>query len=422
MKIEIVEVNTCKRNLAVEVPVEEVEVEMDKTAREYARSAKIPGFRPGRVPLNIIKQRLGSDLRKEVVQKIIEQSWFRAREEHKLQPLDEPKVQDIENEPGKPLKFTVSFEIMPQMEAKDYKGISITVPPAEVNDDDVNKALETLRGQHAQFVPVDGGEAQDGHYVTLTVDGQFEGVAEPMHEEDVTLIIGHAQTSAEFSENLRGAKAGETRSFEVVYPQDYHRKNFAGKKVLYTVAIKDIKEKQLPELNDDFAKDIGAESLEALRARIRDELVTQARQNAEKRAREAMLDEIVQRHPVDVPEHLIQEELEAHANRIAASLAYQGIDINQTSIDWKKIFEEARPQAEQAARRAVFLEAVARQEGIEVTKEEVDSELQKIAQGTSKSAAALRAKLEKEERIQSFEQHLRRNKALDFIYRNANIT
>jgi trigger factor len=119
---------------------------------------------------------------------------------------------------------------------------------------------------------------------------------------------------------------------------------------------------------------------------------------------------------------MIQEELEAHANRIASNLAYQGIDINQTSIDWRKIFDEERPRAEQAARRAIFLEAIARQEGIEVTKEEVDSELQKISEGTSKSPAALRAQLEKDERIQVFEQRLRQNKALDFIYRNANIT
>ncbi len=422
MKIEIVEVNSCRRNLAAEVPPEEVDAEIDRIARDYAGTARIPGFRPGKVPLNIIKQRLGSELRKEAVQKIIERSWDSAREEHKLRPLASPVVRDVESEPGEPLRFTVSFEIMPQLEVKDYKGIPVTMPPAEVTDEEVTEALETLRAQHAQFVPVDGGEAQDGHYVTLTVDGQFEGASKPLHEEDVTLIVGHAQTSDEFSKNLRGAKAGETRSFEVVYPEDYHRKHFAGRKVNYTVVVKDIKEKQLPDLNDDFARDIGSESLQALRAKIRDELVTQARQNAEKRAREALLDQIVARQPVDVPECLIQEELEAHANRIAANLAYQGIDINQTSIDWKKVFDEARPRAEQAARRAIFLDAVARQEGIEVTREEVDSELQKIGQGTNKSAAALRAQFEKEERIQSFEQHLRRNKALDFIYRNANIT
>jgi trigger factor len=422
LTVEIVEVSSCKRNLAVEVPAEELDREIDGIAREYARSVKIPGFRPGKVPLNIIRQRYASDLQKEAAQKIMERTWKDAVAAHNLKPLSEPVVKDVENKPGSPLRFTVSFEVFPALEVKDYKGVSVTLPPAEVSEDKINQALEALRDQHAQFVPVDGGEARDGLYLTVTVDGQFEGAAKPMHEEDVTLIIGHPQTNTEFSDNLRGAKAGETRNFEVEYPADYHRKRFAAKKVRYTVLVKDIKEKQLPELNDDFAKDIGSESLEALEAKVRDELVRQAKQDAEKKAREALLDTIAQSQSVEVPECMIQEELEAHANRIANNLAYQGIDINQTSIDWKKIFDEERPRAEQAARRAIFLEAIARQESIEVTKEEVDSELQKVSEGTNKSAAALRAQLEKDERIQVFEQRLRQNKALDFIYRNANIT
>jgi trigger factor len=151
-------------------------------------------------------------------------------------------------------------------------------------------------------------------------------------------------------------------------------------------------------------------------------LVTQAKQNAEKKAREALLDTIVGRQTVEVPECMVEEELEAHARRLASNLAYQGIDINQTAIDWKKVLEAERPTAEQSVRRSLFLDAIARQENIEVTTEEVDAELQKWAEGTSKSAAALRAQLEKEDRIQSLEQHLRQNKALDFIYRNANIS
>ncbi len=422
MTAEIIELSNCKRNLVVEVPAAEMEQEIDKVAREYARSVKVPGFRPSKVPVNIIKQRHGSDIRKEAAKTIMERCWKDAIQERKLKPLADPVVEKIENIPGKPLKFTVAFEVLPQLEVKDYKGISIKLPAAEVTEDTIDRALEELREQHAQFVPVDGGEAREGHYLTVTVDGQFEGAGKPMHEEDVTLIVGHPQTSEEFSRNLRGAKVGETRSFEVEYPADYHRKSFAGKKAQYGVLIKDIKEKQLPELNDDFAKDIGSESLEILRAKVRDELVTQAKQNAEKKAREELLDSIVQRQFMEVPECMIQEELEAHANRIANNLAYQGININQTSIDWKKIFDDQRPHAEKAARRAIFLDAIARQEGIEVTREEVDLELQEISKGTNKSAAALRAQLEKDERIKVFEQRLRQNKALDFIYRNANIT
>jgi trigger factor len=413
LTVEIVEVNSCKRSLAVEVPADELDNEVAQVARDYARSIKVPGFRPGKVPLNVIKQRYGSDLLKEATQKIIERCWKDAIAEHNLQPLAQPVIQDVDSKPGNPLKFKVSFEVLPPLEVKDYKGVSITQPPAEVTDERVNQAIENLREQHAQFVPVDG-EAQDGLYVTAAVDGQFEGNVKP--------IIGDSQTNADFSNNLRGARAGETRTFEVSYPADYYRKQFAGKKVQYAVLIKEIKEKQLTELNDDFAKDVGSESLDALRAKVRDELVTHAREDAEKKAREALIDTIIGRQTIEVPECMVQEQLEANAHRIASNLAYQGIDINKTSIDWKKVFEQERPRAEQAVRRSIFLDAIARQEGIEVTDEEMESELEKLSEGSGKSAAALRAQLEKEDRIQSFKQHLLQNKALDFIYRNANIS
>ena len=277
MTVEIVEVSSCKRNLAVEVPAQEVDEEVENLAREYARNVKIPGFRPGKVPMSVIRQRFGSELMKDASQKIIERCWKDALAEHDLKPLAPPVVKDVESKPGSPLKFTVTFEVLPSLEVKDYKGVTLTVPSPEVKDEHVGQALENLREQHAQFVPVDGAEACDGHYVTVNVDGQFEGETKPTHEEDVTLIIGHAQTNADFSSNLRGARAGEARTFDVSYPADYHRKRFAGKTVHYTVTVKDIKEKVLAELNDDFAKNLGADfsNLEELRKKLQETIFNQ---------------------------------------------------------------------------------------------------------------------------------------------------
>ncbi len=422
MTVEIIEVNNCKRNLAVEVPASEVDQEINKIAREYAGKAKVPGFRPGKTPLSIIRQRYGNDLLQEATQKIMDAAWKQALDEHKFRPLAPPVVEEVDNKPGQPLKFTLMFEILPPLEVKDYKGVDVTLASSEIKDEDVDRALENLREQRAEFVPVDDGETSDGQYLTLTVDGRLDDRDKPIHEDDVTLIVGHTQANAEFSDNLRGAKAGETRKFEVTYPEDYYRKEYAGRKVHYTVLVKDIKEKNLPELSDDFAKNTGSESLEALQSKLREEMVTQAKQSAEKKAREALLDTIIERQTIDIPECMVQEELEAYARRFASSLTYQGIDVNQANIDWKKMLEEQRPHAEQAVRRSIFLDAIARQESIEVTNDEIEAELKKVAEGTNKSAAAWRAQLEKEGRIQSFEQHLRQNKALDFIYRNANIT
>jgi trigger factor len=291
-----------------------------------------------------------------------------------------------------------------------------------VDDVEVENALESLREQHAQFVPCEASEIKNGHYVSLTIDGQFEGGGKPLHEEDVTCVVGDPQTNETFSDNLRGAKLGDVRSFDVTYPADYHRKRFAGRAVHYTVTIKDIKDKHLAELNEEFAKDLGEESLEGLKNKVRDDLITNTRRSAEKKAREAALDAIVQRHTFDIPESLVRDELEEHARGIATNLARQGIDVNKTSIDWKKAFEEQRPHAEQAVRRSLVLDAIARQEKLEVTEDELEAEFQKLGESVNKTAAAVRAQFEKDKRIQGFREHLLQNKALDFIYRNANIS
>ncbi len=422
MNLEIVQVNGCKRDLVVEVPQEQVEQEIEALAKTYAQRAKVPGFRPGRVPLGIVRQRFAAELRSEATQEIIERTWKQALEQHKLAPLTEPSVKDVQGESGAPLKFTLAFEVLPELEVKDYLGVGVTPETTAVDEKSIDAALETLREQHAQYVPVEENAIRDGNLVTITVDGVFADGGKPIHEDDVTLVVGSPETNEIFSQNLRDGKIGEERSFDVAYPQDHHRKRFAGKLLHYRVKIQDIKEKHVADLNDDFAKELGVESLQGLRDKIRDELVTKAKESAEKKAREAVIDEVIRHNTFDVPDCLVEDELEGHARRITASLARQGIDVNKTSIDWKKVFEEERPVAEQAVRRAIVLDAVARQEKIEVSEEELEAELQRLSEGTGKTTAALRAQLEKDNKILSFKERLRQNKALDFMLRNANIS
>jgi trigger factor len=421
LSLEIVSISGCKRNLVAEIPAEKVEQEIDVLARKYAQKAKVPGFRPGKVPLNVVKQRYSTELRSDATQDIVQRSWKEAIQEHHLEPISEPVLEDLKEEAGAPLRFTLAFEVLPALEIKDYKGVSVNLESSKVEDADVDKALEALREQQAQYVPVEEGEACDGHMVTLTIDGVFEDGGKPIHEDDVTCSIGSPETNETFTQNLRGAKVGETRAFDVSYPPDYHRKKFAGKVIHYRATIKDMKEKHLSDLSDEFAKDLGSNNLQELRDKIRDELVTKAERTAEKKAREALMDEVVQRNSFDVPNCLIDDELKDHARRIASNLAHQGIDVNKISIDWKKVFEEERPNAEKAVRRSMVLDAVARQENIDLTEAELEAEFDKLAEGTGKSTAAVRAQLEKDKRIQGFREHLRQNKTLDFMFRNANI-
>jgi len=421
--VELIDISTCKRNLVIEVSREEVDDEIHKLAQKYAERVRVPGFRPGKAPLVIIKQRFAAELKSEVTQELIKRHWKTALSDHSLRPLTQPVVEHIDAEPGNPLRFTLSFEVLPPLEVKDYKGVSVPLSEPVVSESDVDQVLESLREQNAQLVPVDEGEIRDGHVVTLAVDGEFEGGGKALHEEDVVCTIGDPGTNSAFSENLRGARVGDELQFNVPYPAEDQRKRFAGKTVRYRVLVKEVKEKHLAELNDDFAKDVGGlENLEELRARIRDDLISKARVAAEKDVREAILNQVVQRHFFDVPESLVREELEDRARRIATQFVRRGIDVNDTSIDWKKIFEGERPHAEQTVRRTLILDAIARQEGIEVLEAELEEEVRTLAETAKKSPVALRAQLEKDQRIQSVKEHLRRKKALDFICRNANIS
>jgi trigger factor len=422
LSLEIVDVTGCKKNLVVEVPSDDVDGAINRLAREYAQRVKVPGFRPGKIPLHIVKQRFSAELRSEATQDIIQNSWKEAIEERGLQPLAEPAVENVQTDPGSPLKFTLTFEVMPELDVKDYKNIPVTLSDPKIEDSEIDKALEELREQQAQYIPVENDAIHDGHTVTLTLDGEFVGGGKPIHEDDVTLVVGDSRTNETFSENLRGANQGDIRTFEVTYPADHHRKSFAGKNVRYSVRVKEIKEKHLLELSDEFAVDLGAENLAALRGKISEDLVTKAKRAAEKKAREDVLDYLVERHRFDVPECLVREEQEDYARRITINLAQQGVDLSKTSVDWRKVFDEDRPRAEQAVRRSIILNSIAQQEGLEVSDEELDNEFQKLAEGTHRSAAAVRAQFEKDKRLQDFRAHLRHNKALDFIYRNANIS
>ena len=236
--MEIKDITSCKRNLIVELPAETLDKEINELAGKYALRVQVPGFRPGKVPLSVIKQRFSAELRSDATQEVVQRSWKTAVEEHQLQPLAEPKLEHMDSQPGSPLKFTVSFEVLPPIEIKNYTGVQVDIQTPVVGDADVEKAIAGLLEQSALIVPVEHEPVRDGHLVTLRADYELEGVAKPLHEEDIGLVVGEDPAEKTFSENLIGASLGEQRSFEVRYPEDYHQKAFAGKLVRYTVQIK----------------------------------------------------------------------------------------------------------------------------------------------------------------------------------------
>lgn len=422
MNSEIIDISGCKKNLVIEIPAEQIDEEIGRAAQSLAAKARVPGFRPGKVPLEVIKRRYAAALREEAKQGLIQRVGNEALSQHRVDPVADPRVEEVRDEPGKPLRVTLSFEVMPALEITGYKGLDVRIEPGQVEDHEIDRALQALREENAQYIPVEDAPVGQGHLVTVDLDGEFEGGGAKLHEEDVNLIVGDPRTKHEFSENLLGARIGEVRGFWVSFPPTHPNKRFAGRRVHYRLQVKDIKEKRLPDLNDEFARDMGSEDLADLRERVRQDLVRNAERLAEEKAKEELLDRLVRSHSFDVPEALVMGELEEQAQRLAAKLVRQGIDVNRTSINWNKVFEEERPNAERTVRATLVLDAIARQEGLEVTDAELDQEFASMAQATGKPAAALRAEFEKNQRIQSLRRHLLRNKALDFVFRNANIS
>ncbi len=246
---------TCKREIELEIPAENVQKATEKVARDIARVARIPGFRPGKAPVTLVRRRFADDIQGEVVQSLVPEYLEKALDEKKLVPVTRPEVDKVEFKEGEPLRFRAIFEVLPEFELGDYKNLTVQVDDIEVGDAQVDKTLEEMRERAATFVPVEGRPAQDGDFVLIKLSGTPAEGGDPVQADNILVHIGAEETLASFNENLRGANAGETRQFEASYPDDYPDEKLAGKTYNYTVEVQGIKEKKLPELNDEFAKD-----------------------------------------------------------------------------------------------------------------------------------------------------------------------
>jgi len=246
---------TCKRELELEIPAENVTKATEKVARDLARVARVPGFRPGKAPVTLIRRRFAEDIQGEVLQSLVPEYIEKALEEKKLVPITRPAVDKIDFKEGEPLRFRAVFEVLPEFELGDYKNLAINVDDVETGDAQVDKAIENIRERVAAFVPIEGRAAKDGDYVLIKLAGVPVGEGEPVQADNILCHIGAEETLESFTENLRGASSGETKKFRSQYPDDYPDQKLAGKAYDYTVEVQGIKEKKLPELNDEFAKD-----------------------------------------------------------------------------------------------------------------------------------------------------------------------
>lgn len=435
MKTEFIDVSDTKKNLVVEIPSTIVDAEIDKVSRDYSRAARIPGFRPGKVPAKVVRQRFRDQILHDVAHGLIPRAVDEALRERGVEPVDTPDIQDVVVEEGQPLKFTATFETVPPIDPGDYSGLTLRKKPVSIDDEAVEQALEQLRERAARYEPVEDRGIANGDSVLMDMvriavappkEGEEPESGEPEEQtdrhENITVDIGGRANPPGFDEQLLNLSAGDSKSFDVVYPADYTIAELAGTTVKYEVTIKAVRRRVVPDLDDELAKDMGEfQSLDALRSRVRADLEHEATHESEREMRSELLKQLAARVEFDVPASLVDREVDRRVEEFVRRLIEQQIDPMRTNINWEEFRERQKDAASEAVKSALVLDEVARREGLAAADDEVEAEVQRYAERTGRSGAAVRARLEKEGGLGRVHSGLRREKTVNFLMSKATV-
>jgi len=410
-----------KREISVEIPAEDVAREMEVIVQKYQKVARLPGFRSGHVPPSIIKQRFKEDLKSDVVEALVPRYFRKEAEKLGIVPVSQPRVTDLHIHDGEPLRFKASFEIMPEIKVEGYKDLRADHPQIEVKDEEVADALNNVREQHATFTTIEGSPLGEGDFAQASMNGRPKDAGDktqPVHMDEVLIEIGGKNTVPEFSANLRGANAGETREFEVVYTEDINDKRLAGKTFIYTVKIQAVKQKSLPELNDDFAKELGDfTELDQVRKQIRENMLAERKHTAEREAKDKLVAELVKRNDFEVPESLVDRQIDLRLERGLRALAAQGMKMeDMKKMDLPRLRAGQRDQAVQDVKSSLLLERIAEMEKIDVGDDEVNHELEALAHQSKQTPEAVRTRLTQDGGLDRIRNRIRSEKTLEFLY------
>ena len=419
------EATNCKKELLIEIPLDVVRREADTVASQYARAARIPGFRPGHAPRSVVRQHFRDDIRKEVVQSLVPKFFENAVKEQKWSVVGHPRFEDLKFDEDNPLTCKATFEIYPEVELKQYKELEVQEETPNVTEVDIDQALDEVRDHAATFEVVLDRPAADGDSLTMSYKGYDvkAPASHPVEARDVSLQLGGKGTVTAFRENLRGSRPGEIREFEVTYPEHYPQRSLAGKTFRYRVEVQSIKHKVVPTADDDLAKSVSEfATLEELRSRLRNDLMERARRRVEMAGKEKLVQQLLHLHEFPVPEVMVEAQLDRKLQRMVTQLVSQGIDPRQTQVDWRKVREDSRPEAEKEVRALLLLSKVADAEKLEVSEEEVDEIIREMAQEAHEPPATLKTRLTREGDLDTIKSTRRNQKAIEFIYRNAKIT
>ncbi|HEY4901002.1 MAG TPA: trigger factor [Terriglobales bacterium] len=420
--------NPCKREFTIEIPAEVVTNERDKIVNRYTKLARIPGFRKGKVPATVVRQRFADEIKSDLVESLVPRYFREETKKQDMMPVSQPRVTDLHLHDGEPLKFTAEFEILPDFKVVAYDDIKPDTIDTTVSEEDVERALNNLRQQHATYNAVDEDRGlADGDFAVVSFRGipkesEQDADSKPVEVDEVMVEIGGENTIPEFSDNLRGAKASEHRSFDVKYADDFADKRLAGKTMTYEVDIKAVKTRSIPEPNDDFAKELSAEfaTYDDLRNRLRDNMKAEKEHEAEHQGRDKIVEELVKRNDFPVPEAMIDQQIDVRLERGLRALAAQGMKTEDMKrMDFDRLRAGQRDGAVKEVKASLILEQIADQEKIEVSDEELEQELAGLAQQAKQPIEQVRARLTEDGGLDRIRHRIRNDKTLNHLYRRS---
>ncbi len=432
MKTELIDVSPTQKEIKIEIGPKEVRETSDRITERYAKLANVPGFRRGHAPTSVIRTRFRDEIRSEVLRELVPQAIQNAIQEHELNVIGEPDIH-LENSEGlklngdEPINVHAHVEILPVIELGEYKNLEAGRRVRPVTDEDVDLVIDGLREASAALLPVEDRKSQLGDIVTIDVHGVFTETpdAEPINVTEVDVVLGGEGVQDDFTTNLTDVSVDDLKEFKVQYPEDFSSKGLAGKTVDYSAKVTAVRVKELPAVDDEWAKSLGEEyeSVDILREKVREDLVNRARLESEQRLRGDVMNKLVDAHPFEVPHSLVEYQASQLVESVARDMMMRGVDPRgQEASWWTEAREQLKPQATRDLRGSMLLETIAEKEKIDVTDDEIEAEINAVAEASRRTKEQVRDALTKQGGERSIADRLRNRKALDLIVENARVT
>ena len=410
----------CKHSLDIVIPADEFKAATAAATTKVRQKVHLKGFRPGKAPEAIIRQYYSGDIRQEALDKLIPEALRKEYDRQNLQVVSRPDIKDLKFEESGDVAFKAEFEVAPEFELGEYRGVEVPYAEPQVADSDVDERIANVRDARAEYVNVDPRPAQDGDHCLVDLHPISGLDDESMHQHDINIEVGGKDTFPEFTEALRGTQPGESREAEIVYPENYAAEKLAGKTVRFKIDLKQIRLKELPEMNDEFAKDLGDfQNLDELRAEVRKTIFHEREMSAQNEAKNAIIEKLVDAHAFDVPDAFVDQQVQGMVEGQLRSLAAQGVDVGKLKLDWSELRKAQAERATRDVRASLILEKVAVAESIFTSQEEVDAELSRVSRQQREPIAAVRMRFEKDGTLGRIASRIRTEKTLNFLFEQA---